>query len=319
MKPMEDEDVPSQGKKNIVEVLAPQSTEVVEEETIEKTIEAEPWEDVSKSPLPCEQPEHMALKRTKDEVKRIHSVSDGKVDIREFVAGKRFVMCTCIVEGGSISPCECEGVLVVGENLEDGAKMTDFPLVRDPLAMKNLQVVLKLDEAGGWSSEQPNALNLKPSVSAKGIVVEGDVKLEMKRAVELVKGRRKLSVLWQLSCTDVRIGFMAARFVEKGIVSPENVADVTCKLWEMVEAMPGMWSPRPPGAQEDVFHGEEDGLEEEDGSQEEGEEDESGDVVGDMSEVVEEMSTEEESDEEEDEESEAASETLDETEESDEE
>ena len=58
MKPLEDEDVPSQGKKNIVEVLAPQSTEDVEEEAIEETVEAEPREDLSKSPLPCEQPAH---------------------------------------------------------------------------------------------------------------------------------------------------------------------------------------------------------------------------------------------------------------------
>ena len=313
MKPMEDdEDVSSLGKKNIVEVLAPQRTEVVEE-AIKEDVGAEPWEDVSTSPLPCEQPAHMALKRTKNEAKRIHSKSDGKVDIREYVAGKRFVMCTCMVEGGSISPCECEGVLVVGEDLKNGAKITNFPLVRDPLAMKNLKVVLTLDAADGWSSEQQNVLNFKPSVSSKGIVVEGDVKLEMKRAVELVKGRRKLSVLWQLTCTDVRIGYMAARFVEKDIVSPENVADVTCRLWEMVEQTPGMWSPRPPGAEEDVFHGEEDSLEEGE------DEDESVDEIGEMSGEVKEMSTDEESDKEKDEDSEAASETLEETEESDEE
>ena len=51
----------------------------------------------------------------------------------------------------------------------------------------------------------------------------------------------------------MRIGFTAAKYVKKGIKSPANLADVTCKLYEQVKEMPGMWSPRPPGDQEEVF------------------------------------------------------------------
>ena len=186
------------------------------------------------------------MKRTKTEARRIHSKSDDKIDIRTIVARKKFAICTCRLD----STCECEGELVFGENLKDGAVLLDYPFFSDPLSMKTLRLDLKVDS---WSPEKPNELLLNPSVLAKGIVVEGEVKLETKRAVTVVKGRKEMTVLWQLSFTDVRIGYTAAKYVKKGIKSPANLADVTCKLYEQVEETPGIWSPRPTGAQEEVF------------------------------------------------------------------
>ena len=267
MEPLvETEDVAKPFKKNIVEVLTEinnlegntgaEAVEVlVQTNNLEGNTEAgeedakpSPWEDVSLSPLPCEQPVHLALKRTKTEATRIHSKSDDKIDIRTIAVNKEFTVCTCQLD--TSSDCECEGELVSGENLEDGAVVLGCPFFCDPLSRKTLKLVL---EVHSWSLDKPNELVFKPSISTKGIVVEGEVKLEMKRAVTVVKGRKEMTMLWQLSFTDMRIGFTAAKYVKKGIKSPANLADVTCKLYEQVDEMPGMWSPRPTGDQEEVF------------------------------------------------------------------
>ena len=253
MEPLEEtEDVAKPLKKNIVEVLAQKKNleEKKEQEAGEELLHAAPLEDGSLSPLPCEQPAHLALKRTKTEARRIHSKSDDKIDIRTIVANKKFAICTCQPDTSSDSPCECEGELVYGENHKDGAVVLKYTFFCDPLSRKTLKLDLVVDS---WSPEKPNELLFNPSFLTKGIVVEGEVKLETKRAVTVVKNRKEMTVLWQLSFTDVRIGYTAAKYVKKGIKSPANLADVTCKLYEQVEETAGIWSPRPTGAQEEVF------------------------------------------------------------------
>jgi len=131
--------------------------------------------------------------------KRIESKSDEKIDIRKFIAGKRFLICDCenlendehwqkakAINDSIEDDCECEAYIDftkdlggVIKNINVGYSMSEYEV--------------DFDQKTGWIKKTPNEI-LLTIYSTSEEKTSGEMRLKSSRRVELVKGKKQLSL-----------------------------------------------------------------------------------------------------------------------------
>jgi hypothetical protein len=224
------------------------------------------------SPLPCELLGSLSLNRSEKKHAILPSCSDTVGDITSLVMGSRFCICTCGQEADEVLECECPGEIVMAEadlvSRKPLGVVVNFPLFTDPETEEIMKPNLLM---GSWDKEKPNILGLTLELRTKKVEMDGEVQLEVIRAVEMVKGRNMISILWKASFKDVIIRKDATDQAEV------NLENLPAQLWEMVETEQGVWSPKPGTVPVEAF--EEESTEEEYSEEDEEDSEEEEDVV----------------------------------------
>ena len=85
--------------------------------------------------------------------------------------------------------------------MEQGGVVKNIFAFLDPVTKKDLAPRLKMKD---WQEDCPNRLVFSLEMSAKEVVVEGQVVVEVRRITLMEKGRRKISEEWSAVFNDVR-------------------------------------------------------------------------------------------------------------------
>jgi len=121
---------------------------------------------------------------------RMPSSSDNDMDIRKVLAGNAFQLCEC-VRGDGV--CDCKGLLNLNGEMEGDLEN----VFMDPLSDgENDFAPTVRTKKSSWKKKSPNEMVLYlDSVTACGVSSsKGEVKMKALRFVEMVKGKKVLSV-----------------------------------------------------------------------------------------------------------------------------
>eukprot|EP00092_Neocalanus_flemingeri_P005548 GFUD01005979.1.p1 GENE.GFUD01005979.1~~GFUD01005979.1.p1 ORF type:complete len:378 (-),score=119.63 GFUD01005979.1:142-1275(-) len=129
-----------------------------------------------------------------EERRRLSSLSDTNVDIRNIILGRSFVLCIC----GDLDCC-CEGEVKFTDSLQEDMGVVEN-VYMDPLSDFQVDFKPRLGYSkSGWIAKEPNSIKLKwLGVSSSRVTgCFGQVVFTASRVVEMVNRRKELSTVIQ--------------------------------------------------------------------------------------------------------------------------